>query len=476
MKDPNAWLFEYILHKFQFYTSGLNFSSQGLLSNVLPILGLLLALYLLRKFLINKRLLNEDSVLLELTPPAISEKTAYTTSQLFSVIHELGKQKTFTDKLLGRKVRFSFEIASTHNQGIKYFIRTTQDQINNVKRYLISYLPQISVKVSNEYLPTESKFFKSYQPKIIEFKLAKHFAYPLQRQDVLKEHDPVAYITGMMTKLSPIEMISFQMVLSPTKPRQTGIIRRKILRNEDVLSYLNKFSSPLPLQIVFTLIKHALSIFMSLLGEVLSAIGDIASSSKTPTYRPPQNFSKPARILSSFEQEAVQSIQQKIEQPLFETSIRLLVFVKNKEDRTERVRGFISSLATFSVPGYQTLVKRYGLPDLIWGKVKFFAFRKRLLSLINNGSSSLLSVSEASDLYHFPFQRVTQTENIVKVHSKELPAPLSLKDGSKLDIVFAKNTYGGTTTDIGLTEEERQKHVYMIEETGAGECTMILSI
>ena len=101
-----------------------------------------------------------------------------------------------------------------------------------------------------------------------------------------------------------------------------------------------------------------------------------------------------------------------------------------------------------------------------------FTFKKRLLS----SDSFLLSASEVADLYHFPFSRVTQTENIVKAYSKELPAPLSLKQGTKLDVIFGKNTYGGVTTDIGLTEEQRKTHMYILGRTGSGKTTLMFSM
>jgi len=57
-----------------------------------------------------------------------------------------------------------------------------------------------------------------------------------------------------------------------------------------------------------------------------------------------------------------------------------------------------------------------------------------------------------------------------------LPAPLSLKKNTSLDIYFAKNTYGGADTPIGLTEDERRRHVYIIGATGTGKSTMLLSM
>ena len=48
-----------------------------------------------------------------------------------------------------------------------------------------------------------------------------------------------------------------------------------------------------------------------------------------------------------------------------------------------------------------------------------------------------------------------------KQFSKELPAPLSLKQTAQLDI-FAQNTYGNTITPIGLTPRwAPTPHVYL---------------
>ncbi len=113
---------------------------------------LIFTLLIVRKVLSFRKSFKEQSILLELTPPAMTEKTAYTTQQLFSVIHNLGKQRSFIDKILGKKTLFACEIVSTQNQGIRYLIRTTPDMVNNLKRSLISYMPQVNVKTVNEYL------------------------------------------------------------------------------------------------------------------------------------------------------------------------------------------------------------------------------------------------------------------------------------------------------------------------------------
>ncbi len=381
---------------------------------------------IVRKLLSLRRSLGEASVLLELTPPAITEKSAYTTDQLFSIIHSIGNQMPFKDRLLGYQPRFSLEIVSTRNQGIRYLVRTSPKQVNTLRKSLLSYLPHLRVRTVDEYLP--KNITAKYFYKILEFKLSKHFAFSLKRQSELEMHDPIAYLTGQMTKLLPGELISLQLVVSPTKNKRTKKISKLISSNGDVVKYLR---TP------------------GLLKWIL------------------YNSYRALKTKSPSELEVVNSVDLKINQPLFETTIRILITSKESEDLSERVQGFKSSFSTFSSTGYQSLVAKRLNVGL------FYLFSKRMLSPINN---SVLSISEVSGIYHFPFTSMTNTENLVKLHSKTLPAPLSLKKGNKYDVVFGKNNHGGTTTDIGLTEEERETHMYIIGRTGSGKTTMMFSM
>jgi hypothetical protein len=454
----------------------------SLLLIVLFILLLLItALYILNKLWTLRATLRQENVFLELTPPAVTEKSAYTTQQLFSVIHSLGIQKSFLDKLLGRKTLFAFEIASTQDKGIRFILRTNGKDTNNIKRSIRSYLPFVEVKEVNEYISIN----ELHKPKVIEFKQSRHYAYPLHKQDVLEEHDPVSYITGMMTKLKKDELISFQVVLTPTERKETKDFSKMILRNEDVLRHLDKIQIPsflLPISFMLLLFGKIIEVIGSQLQWALMEI--TKETSKRPVYssqyayqaQPLPNPAKPARVLSSFEQEAISAVKNKVDQALFETTLRLLVDVKDSTDQKERLNGFVSSLATFSVPKGQSLKKKQTLIPYISEKIRIHGFKNRLLSIFSNSSSTFLSVSEIADLYHFPFAKVAQTENIVKVHSKELPAPLSLKNNPSLDVIFAKNTYGGSETVIGLTKKERERHMYVIGATGTGKTTLLLSM
>src|SRR5260221_3295714 len=200
----------------------------------------------------------DKSIYLEITPPAFTQKTAFTTQQLFSVLHTIGNQRTIFEKIIGKKIIFSFEIVSTREEGIRYIVRTTRDQLQTIEQILLSYLPQVKVRQINEYVSSE-------KAKIIEFAMMEHYAYPLAKQDLLMQHDPVAYITGMMTKLKPDELIALQIIASPVKPREVATLSQKILHNEHVLRFLDEPRFPRYVQPTIFLIN--------LVGKLFQAVG-----------------------------------------------------------------------------------------------------------------------------------------------------------------------------------------------------------
>ena len=494
MNNWQQWRADYLLNSL---TAKFPHSKDGFLKIVahnpflsLPflilIVFLILLVFLLRLFLRIKKSVKEVPVLLEITPPSRTEKTAYTTTQLFSTFHGLINAQTMLDKLLGKKQRLSFEIVSTKNEGIRYLLRTTPDQVNNVKKNLTTYLSDVSIKTVDDYLSKDFGKTKDYQTQIVEYRLGKSFAFPLQKQNQLDEHDPVGYITGMMTKLSPNELISFQIVLSTTITSEVDRIKNIIRNNGDVLKYLNSPSYHFVLRLIFGLVTLLTTVIKGVGGALISVINeaqagpdqirrmrayDLESKMREKT------FKSTVKVFDPHEQEVIQSIQGKIAQPLFQSSIKLLVIAKDKQELKERISGFSSSLSTFSVINYQSLRVKKSVFNL--KKIKAWMFEKRLISIFtprNDRYAQLLSSSEMSDLFHFPFTKVTRTEGLVKNRSRELPAPLSLKKSdANFDVIIGENQYGGEVVPIGITLEQRLKHMYIIGKTGMGKTTLITS-
>lgn len=369
----------------------------------------------------------------EVQPLRTTEKNPYTTQQLFAVIHELARQQNKWKRWLRVYKAYSLEIVSTRKTGISYLIRVDRKDAVIIKKSLLAYLPGLKIEERKDYEVAETKC------EIVEFKLSNRFIFPLRSQTKLEKHDPIAYLTGSMTKLADDEMVVFQMVVSPVRKKLGA--RELNVAGQQSLGWLR-----LVAQVLF--LPLGLVIFL------------LTDGKEGPMWR----WVKVRKTGDS--QELENMVKEKIRQPLFNTSLRLMVVSKNRGDKQ---RGFGSALSSFANSGVQAIITK----KMWFKRLSFYLFRHRLQSL---NSRLILSISEVSDLYHFPFARTTKTEDLLKQQSKELPAPLCLKQTEGLDVVFANNTYGGDITPIGLTLEERRRHMYILGATGTGKTTMLLSI
>ena len=109
-------------------------------------ISIITIIYILRKIYSFMYATHSENVLLEITPPAYTDMSVSANEALFSAIHSLGMNKTFLDKLLGRKSTFSNEISSTNKTGIRFFMRTPIDKSATIQQLIASYLPDAKVQ------------------------------------------------------------------------------------------------------------------------------------------------------------------------------------------------------------------------------------------------------------------------------------------------------------------------------------------
>lgn len=185
-----------------------------------------------------RRLLKQRSVFLELTPPANANKTPQATKHLFSVLHGLEASRTLLDKLLRRKVAFSLELVSTKQEGIRYVLRVPENDAATFEQAILSYLPDAKMRRVEDFLPD------GINGRVLELRQTGHFAYPLHTQFLLDQHDPMAYLTGTMTKLPSDELIGLQIVVTPANVREAGVIANRMMHNDELVYRLGKTKLP----------------------------------------------------------------------------------------------------------------------------------------------------------------------------------------------------------------------------------------
>lgn len=413
---------------------------------------------LILQILAQRRLLQQKFVFFELLPPANRDKTPLATEQLFSVLHGLDVTRSLLDKLLLRKVVLSLEVVSSRSEGIRYIARISEREADIFRQNINSYMSDVRMRKVKDYLPDEI-LYKNNR-RILPFRQTGHFAYPLEIHETLPQHDPIAYITGAMTKLEPDELIAFQLVASPASVRQAARLEKTILANQNVRAKLKRGqTASLFIRIVKLIIMLPIRFLQGVIYELFYSYDRSSKSSVVP------------RPLSPAEQELTDSIHRKLVQPLFQVDVRALVVAGSKHRVVERTQALRSSLASYTKPGYQSIKTHKSIFSS--EKRRESMFRNRLPSLMD-GSSSIFSAFELASIYHFPNSLSAKTENVIKSLSRTLPAPVSLKNGTKLDILLGANHHHGSTTPIGLTTAERDRHVYIIGGTGNGKTTMLL--
>ncbi len=457
--------------------------------------GVVAALFLISILILRIRFflahLKTELVFLEIIPSDNTLLSQFSTEQLFTTLHKVTEPASWIDRTIGNKRPMSFELMSRKGEGIRYVIKTSPYNANLIQKNIRSYMSSVEVREIEDYLPaTEKNINKVWQ--IVEIQLGRHFAIPLVSQAQLDKHDPIAYITGHMTQLAEGDLVAMQLVLTPVYSNthsqigeETLLIKNSIMKGKDIWSHLYR-SRNLLKRAFKAILLFVPKLVLFILLTPLQLIVYLFSSDKRVEMLPFHVFTLMAdtkRVEKEFSAEELafrQTVAEKVKSELYEASVRFLVIGDTGSEVYDRMRGLLTSLAPFEHTYQWLRPKRNMLLDWLrnippigskFTTFQYLFFKHRLLSITDN---PIFSVSEVASLYHFPYSSTTKTEDIVKNKSPQLPAPLSLKKtNGSLDLVFAKNTYGGVTTPIGLTKEDRMRHMYIIGKTGSGKSTLL---
>ncbi len=436
-----------------------------------------------------RKRLKEPHIFLEITPPESTTQTPLATRELFTQLHNfaLPYKRWWRFFFPTPKTIYSLELVATKKEGIRFVIRIPAIDEPAVKKALYSYLPHVRIKQTIDPLPIENrKLDVNGWWNFYEMILGNHFAYPLSVQTQLPQHDPIAYITGNMTKLSVDEMVFMQILVTPVTHlthkavmKQTNTVFDAVWREEHIGELLQKnyvkeilfFVIFLPIRII----KKILCFYLDLLLSPLWILFFIFTLGKTRIFPFTFPMKQAKRVTLTTEQKELhQHVREKLKQELFEIDCRFLVVSQTNDSLYARAKGLTSSLATFTNEPYQGFIpKKKLLSRKINNFIDIFRLQHRIFSLSNN---PILSVTDLSNIYHLPYTDTTKTEDLVKAKTKYLPLPLRLKNEENFDTIFAVNRHDGQEYEIGLTKDERRRHVYVLGATGTGKTTLLKSM
>ena len=431
----------------------------------------------LRKFGVGEKEI--PRTFLELTFPADTTKSAYATEQLHILLKGMVKYYGFRDGLAAWKKPYSLELVGTNDDGIRYVLLIPTREVDTVQHDLISFLPGLKVRQIKDYVPP----VENTDITIIELRLNGDFVLPLKGHKTLEEHDLMAFLTGHMTKLAPDELVAFQIVAVPVF---SGTHHRVVRRKRKIISRIahgKEVSSCLEAQrsstgYLFWLLWYPPLWFIAAVAKLVAGLGSIVAFFLSSDHELPgfMNGNRDKRRPDDpYELELGTSMKEKLDQHLYEVTIRVLVVSPNAATRDRRTDAIVSSFRPFGT-AYQSIGVRQDIPFLANSKYHLERFKARVLSPHHLSQQTILSSSELTDLYHFPNTDMVKTEGFVKSRSRELAAPLSIRHSeAKLDVIIGVNKHGGEEQQIGTTLQQRERHTYVIGKTGTGKTTLLKS-
>ena len=417
----------------------------------------------LRRIGVGKQ--NIEYTFLQLAFPSDTTKSAYATEQLHILLRSTVKYPRIWQRLAARKQPYSLELVATRDDGIRYILMIPRQEADVVRRTLLAYLPGLKVSEVDDYLPTVAHLPKS----VAELKLIGDFVLPLADHKTLSEHDPIAYLTGHMRNLLADELVALQVVAVPvltnTHPNELRHVRditRRIAQGKEIGSKLsaNKIDFG---RMLLWIIKTPFMISINILVWFFDIfLGD----------SPSNQASDKLQAANPYQQEISKAVKTKLDQPLFEVSVRILVASADNDAAKIRIDALLSSLHTFAGTNQAIGSRKF---STFSSADKWLArFQDRSLTRHIFSQQTILSSAELSDLYHFPNTDLTKTEGLIKSRSRDLPTPLSIKRSSKeLDVIVGTNEFDGEMHGIGMTLEQRQRHTYILGKTGTGKTTLL---
>ncbi|HWB39230.1 MAG TPA: ATP-binding protein [Candidatus Saccharimonadales bacterium] len=185
----------------------------------------------------------------------------------------------------------------------------------------------------------------------------------------------------------------------------------------------------------------------------------------TSLFHPPEHGEeKSGHDLSSQEQATVDAIDQKTQHPGYEVLIRVVVS-SNIVQRAEAIRSnIVASFALYDAPGKNGF--KYTAAKDIDGLVTSYIMR----FFPQQHSSNILNSVELATIFHFPDERAIPTTQLARQDSKQVDGPRNIPDEG---LLLGYNLFRGSKKPIRLSFQDRQRHMYVVGQTGTGKSTFL---
>jgi hypothetical protein len=221
--------------------------------------------------------------------------------------------------------------------------------------------------------------------------------------------DPLAAMTSTLSKLNKDETVAIQLVISPTN-------------------------------------------------------GDWAKKGKSFISATKKSESNPEKASYKVEAKQLEAIDQKCSKTGLETTIRIVAVAPSKEIAKMNIDNIKACFGQFESSWNKLSNKKIRIKSMF---MENFIYKYPTILWFKN--KTVLSSDEVASIFHLP-SKVIETPNIYWLKSKKAPAPV---DSPKEGLYLGDNLYRGITKKFYMTPTDRQRHFYIVGQTGVGKSWLL---
>lgn len=373
-----------------------------------------------------------NPLVMQILVPRENDKTPLAAEQMFASIHGI----------LGDSVKsydvISLEIASSGEDGIKFFAVVPKNLAKFVEGQIYAQYPNADIKYVNDYVSWRSDI-----PLFVttgEIELEKDYIFPIKTFRNF-EVDPLAAITGAVSDLKVGNHAWIQIIVRP------------------VSNYWQSNSKK-----YITAIREGKNPYGdSFIEKVSNFLAGVGKTMLTPASEQPK---KEVVKLEPGQEEELSEIENKMLKLGFEFCIRVVTKAPTQIESEQILRDIVASFKQFTTAHLNTFI--HSTPTKSGQEIYNDYVRRYLPADIID----IINIEELASLYHMPNISV-ETPNIAWSRSKKLEPPMNLpRSGDYGVTVFAETDYRGSRVDFGIKREDRRKHFYLLGKTGVGKSTV----
>lgn len=168
--------------------------------------------------------------------------------------------------------------------------------------------------------------------------------------------------------------------------------------------------------------------------------------------------------LSNMEQATLDAIDEKTRYPGFEVVIRV-VASSNVTQRAQAIlNNVVASFSLYDAPGKNGF--KYTPAKDIEALVTSYIMR----FFPQHHNKNILNSVELATLFHFPDENNIPTSQLARQDSKQVDGPRNIPETG---LLLGYNLFRGTKKPIRLANGDRQRHMYVVGQTGTGKSTFL---